>query len=84
MNAYNKFAKIYDTLIYEDIDYLSWSKFILDKYNSFNNEKDDYLDIGCGTGNLAINIVPFLIIIGAWIYQKICLSWLKTSLEVKT
>ena len=59
MNAYNKFAKIYDTLIYEDIDYLSWSKFILDKYNSFNNEKDVYLDIGCGTGNLAINIVPF-------------------------
>lgn len=58
MNAYNKFAEVYDSLIYEDIDYLSWSKFILDKYKGFANEKVDYLDLGCGTGNLAIHIAP--------------------------
>ncbi|NLZ48956.1 MAG: class I SAM-dependent methyltransferase [Clostridiales bacterium] len=59
MHAYNKFAEIYDSLIYEDIDYVAWSNFILDKYNNFSNKKDDYLDLGCGTGNLAINIAPF-------------------------
>lgn len=59
MRAYNKIAEVYDRLIYEDIDYVAWSKFILDKYGDINSEKDDYLDLGCGTGNLAINIAPF-------------------------
>lgn len=59
MDAYIKFAEVYDSLIYEDIDYEAWSKYILDKYKAYGNDKEDYLDLGCGTGNLAINIAPF-------------------------
>jgi ubiquinone/menaquinone biosynthesis C-methylase UbiE len=54
--AYSKFAEIYDNLINEDIDYLSWSNFIKSKCSELNIIKDDYLDVGCGTGNLSINL----------------------------
>ena len=56
--SYGEFAKIYDELIYEDIDYDK----IKDKINSFiteyNIDKEDYLDLACGTGNVSINIAP--------------------------
>lgn len=54
--AYSRFAEIYDNLITEDIDYNAWSKFIKDNCKKYNITTDDYLDIGCGTGNLSINI----------------------------
>ena len=56
--SYGEFAKIYDELIYEDIDYNK----IKDKINSFIDEydivRDDYLDLACGTGNVSVNIAP--------------------------
>ncbi|MDT8716532.1 class I SAM-dependent methyltransferase [Clostridium sp. 19966] len=56
MDSYEKFAKIYDRLIYEDIDYKSWAKFILDLNLKLDINKENYLDIGCGTGNMAAEI----------------------------
>ncbi|WP_163194402.1 class I SAM-dependent DNA methyltransferase [Clostridium thermarum] len=54
--AYSRFAEIYDSLINEDIDYLTWSDFIREKCLELNIRTDDYLDLGCGTGNLSINL----------------------------
>lgn len=56
MAVYSKFAEIYDKLIYEDIDYLSWSKFLEIKCKKYDIRNDNYLDLGCGTGNLSINL----------------------------
>ena len=50
--AYGEFAKIYDELINEDINYDSMVvrlKEIIDKYQS---NPVDYLDLACGTGNI--------------------------------
>ncbi|MHC1720629.1 MAG: class I SAM-dependent methyltransferase [Clostridiaceae bacterium] len=56
MDCYKEFAKIYDQLINCDIDYEAWAKFVLDictvQFISFN----DYLDLACGTGNMAEQI----------------------------
>ncbi|CDI50479.1 class I SAM-dependent DNA methyltransferase [Clostridium tetani] len=52
MECYKDFAQIYDNLIKEDIDYHSWSNFIMDIVNIHNVKKDNYLDLACGTGNI--------------------------------
>lgn len=52
MECYKDFAQIYDNLIKEDIDYYAWSNFIINIVNNFNIEKNDYLDLACGTGNI--------------------------------
>lgn len=52
MECYKDFAQIYDDLIKEDIDYYSWSNFIMDIVNTHNVKKDAYLDLACGTGNI--------------------------------
>lgn len=52
MDCYKEFAQIYDDLIKEDIDYHSWSSFIMDAVNIHNVKKDNYLDLACGTGNI--------------------------------
>ena len=49
--AYGEFAKIYDELINEDINYDEMVERILEICNSYNVELNDYLDIACGTGN---------------------------------
>ena len=57
--AYGEFAKIYDELIYEDINYDNMAerlKLLIDKYNP-NGE--DYLDLACGTGNVAIRMAKY-------------------------
>lgn len=54
--AYGEFAKIYDELINEDINYDEMVKCILEICNSYNIELNDYLDIACGTGNVTIRI----------------------------
>ena len=53
MDCYKDFAKVYDRLINCDIDYKSWSDFILSLCSKRNIEFDSYLDIACGTGNMA-------------------------------
>ncbi|MDD6795728.1 MAG: class I SAM-dependent methyltransferase [Clostridiaceae bacterium] len=54
--AYGEFAKIYDELINEDIDYDKISKRLKDIIVKYNVIGDDYLDLACGTGNVAIKI----------------------------
>ena len=54
--AYGEFAKIYDELINEDINYDEIAcrvKELLSKYK-INNE--DYLDLACGTGNVSLRL----------------------------
>ena len=54
--AYGEFAKIYDELINEDINYDEMVDRIIEICNSYNVELNDYLDIACGTGNVTIRI----------------------------
>lgn len=57
--AYGEFAKIYDELINEDINYDEMVARILEICNSYNVELNDYLDIACGTGNVTIRIAKY-------------------------
>ena len=57
--AYGEFAKIYDELINEDINYDEMVDRILEICNSYNVELNDYLDIACGTGNVTIRIAKY-------------------------
>ncbi len=54
MESYNKFAEIYDELINQDIDYNYFASSIISIIDELKIEKDDYLDIACGTGNLSM------------------------------
>lgn len=53
MECYKDFAKIYDQLINCDIDYSAWAEFILGICEEEGVEFSDYLDLACGTGNMA-------------------------------
>jgi SAM-dependent methyltransferase len=57
MDCYKEFAHIYDELINKDIDYEKWANKILKICEKLNLQKRDYLDLGCGTGNLTEHIV---------------------------
>ena len=57
--AYGEFAKIYDELINEDINYDEMVERIIEICNSYNLELNDYLDIACGTGNVTIRIAKY-------------------------
>lgn len=54
--TYGEFAKIYDELIFEDIDYNKIEERILDIISKYNIKSEDYLDLACGTGNVAIRM----------------------------
>jgi ubiquinone/menaquinone biosynthesis C-methylase UbiE len=54
--TYGEFAKIYDELICEDIDYTKIEERILEIISKHNIKFDDYLDLACGTGNVAIRM----------------------------
>jgi len=56
MNCYKDFAKIYDQLINCDIDYKAWSELILTICTEKSINYLDYLDLACGTGNMAEQI----------------------------
>ena len=49
---YRDFAKIYDELIIKDFNYKKTMEFINKYLNKFSVEKKNFLDNGCGTGNL--------------------------------
>ncbi|SHJ64014.1 Methyltransferase domain-containing protein [Clostridium cavendishii DSM 21758] len=53
MEAYSKMAKVYDELIYEDVNYEKIANFILNLCNKMAINKENYLDLACGTGNVA-------------------------------
>lgn len=54
--SYNEFAKIYDELINEDIDYVQISNRILEICNEQKISFDNYLDLACGTGNVTAKL----------------------------
>ena len=54
--AYGEFAKIYDELINEDINYDEMVDCILRICNENNIEFNDYLDRACGTGKVTVRI----------------------------
>jgi ubiquinone/menaquinone biosynthesis C-methylase UbiE len=54
--TYGEFAAIYDELICQDIDYNKIEQRILNLAKKNNINFEDYLDLACGTGNVAINM----------------------------
>lgn len=54
--TYGEFAAIYDELICQDIDYNKIEQRILKLAEENNIKFEDYLDLACGTGNVAINM----------------------------
>ena len=54
--AYGEFAKIYDELINQDINYKDISKKILEIAKENNINMEDYLDLACGTGNVGVEL----------------------------
>ena len=57
--AYGEFANIYDELIYEDINYDKVAEKIIDLCTENNVSFEDYLDLACGTGNVAIKVAKY-------------------------
>lgn len=56
MDCYKKFAHIYDKLIHDDVDYKKWARIILNICDDYKINKEDYLDLACGTGNMTIEL----------------------------
>jgi ubiquinone/menaquinone biosynthesis C-methylase UbiE len=54
--AYEEFAKIYDELINEDIDYDIIVKRLKEVIKKYDVKCEDYLDLACGTGNVALKM----------------------------
>ena len=57
--AYGEFAKIYDDLINEDINYDNMISRIIEICNEYNIEYKDYLDVACGTGNVTVRLAKY-------------------------
>jgi ubiquinone/menaquinone biosynthesis C-methylase UbiE len=56
MECYKDFAKVYDKLIYGDVDYKEWSNCIMSICDKYAIGKVRYLDLACGTGNMTIEL----------------------------
>lgn len=56
MKSYKMMAKVYDDLIYEDVNYENIAKYALSKCGSYNISRDMYLDLACGTGNVGVYV----------------------------
>lgn len=54
--TYGEFAKIYDELINEDINYQEMCDRIIDICKDENIGFNNYLDIACGTGNVTVKL----------------------------
>jgi ubiquinone/menaquinone biosynthesis C-methylase UbiE len=57
--AYKEFANIYDELIYEDINYDKVAEKVIDLCNINDINFEDYLDLACGTGNVAVKVAKY-------------------------
>jgi SAM-dependent methyltransferase len=54
--AYGEFAKIYDELIYEDVNYDNISNRLKSLIKKYSGKFEDYLDLACGTGNVTVKM----------------------------
>lgn len=52
MSQYKELAAVYDDLINSDVDYRAWAHKIIDICDELGLERKNYLDLGCGTGNM--------------------------------
>ena len=52
---YTKLAEIYDRVM-GHVDYCSWAKYISSIFEHFNVTCTNILEIGCGTGNLSVEL----------------------------
>ena len=59
MECYKEFAKIYDKLIYGDVNYENWANYIIKICDEYGVNKDSYLDLACGTGNMTKEIAKY-------------------------
>ncbi|MDU1314960.1 MAG: class I SAM-dependent methyltransferase [Clostridium septicum] len=57
--AYGEFAKIYDELINEDINYDEMVNRIIEVCSKYNVDFTNYLDIACGTGNVTVRLAKY-------------------------
>ena len=57
--AYGELSKIYDELIYEDINYEDMVSRIIEICEENNIVFEDYLDLGCGTGNITVLLAKY-------------------------
>ncbi|MGG5462522.1 class I SAM-dependent DNA methyltransferase [Clostridium sp. B9] len=56
MKSYKMMAKVYDELIYEDVNYENIANYALAKCDQYSVTKERYLDLACGTGNVGIHV----------------------------
>lgn len=54
MNSYTNFAKFYDSLMKEDIDYENWADYIEEIFKRYHKNPKIVCDLACGTGNFTI------------------------------
>ena len=52
---YNEFAYLYDSLI-NDVDYEKWADYYFSVFNRYGHKPCLGLDLGCGTGNLTLEL----------------------------
>lgn len=57
--AYGEFAKIYDDLINEDINYDKMIDRIIEVCTKHKVNFNNYLDIACGTGNVTVRVAKY-------------------------
>lgn len=54
MNAYSDFAKIYDKLMHEDIEYNKYVDYLENLFDLYDISSDLICDLACGTGNITV------------------------------
>lgn len=57
--AYGEFAKIYDELINEDINYDKMVNRIIEVCKKYDVDFINYLDVACGTGNVTVRLAKY-------------------------
>ena len=56
MESYSDFAKIYDFVMKDEVDYLKWTDFLMEIFEKYNIKPELGCDIGCGTGTFTYNL----------------------------
>lgn len=51
---YEKLSLIYDNLMNEDFDFIEWVEYLVKIFSKYESKGQKILDLGCGTGNIAI------------------------------
>ena len=52
---YTKFAQVYDQLT-QDIPYVKWADYLQSAFLKFNANPNLVLELGCGTGSMAVEL----------------------------